>query len=117
MFEKKEFTSHSNISLTWKIECDDLTNEDIETLAYLVSRYLIFSDVIGVPTGGLRFAKALERYKKSVGPVLIVDDVLTTGRSMEDVRATIKPWSVGIVIFARGQAPDWITPIFQYRLE
>jgi hypothetical protein len=50
-----------------------------------------------------------------VWPHLIVDDVLTTGASMEAARAKLWPGSLplGVVIFARGPCPDWVWPIFR----
>jgi hypothetical protein len=62
----------------------------------------------------VRFAKALEKYIDPDGDIrLIVDDVLTTGTSMEEARKQLG-WddATGIVIFARGRCPDWILPIF-----
>lgn len=49
---------------------------------------------------------------------LIVDDVLTTGGSMEIARhnyLVANPGSdvLGAVVFARGPCPDWITPLFR----
>jgi len=51
----------------------------------------------------------------STANLLIVDDVLTTGSSMEEVRKEMGTYyqSEGFVLFARGECPDWITPLFQ----
>ena len=96
--------------LSWKIECDDLTQMDWACLAEVISRRFLFSEVVGVPRGGLALAKALQPYCTS-GPRLIVDDVLTTGQSMEGVRRYQD--DVGVVVFARGPCPDWVYPIFR----
>lgn len=113
LFVKKEFKMHSGGTAEYKIECDALTDEDLETLAFIISRKGAFSDVYGVPRGGVRLQKALEKYKQKDGVKLIVDDVLTTGASMEEAKQK-KGWSdaVGIVIFARGSCPDWVKPLF-----
>jgi hypothetical protein len=71
-----------------------------------------------VPPGGLRLAETLRPFAFD-GPHLIVDDVLTTGRSMErhldelkKARADPGPRYVGAVIFASGQCPFWVDALF-----
>lgn len=124
LFSPEAFRSHSGIDLSWKIDCDALTDADLAALAKLVADRIPFDHVIGVPCGGLRFAAALEKYadlRRTANRFLIVDDVLTTGHSMEVVKARI--WSiedlragvsapVGVVIFARAVCPHWVRPIF-----
>lgn len=117
LFVAGEFTAHSGNLLPYKIECDALTDEDLATLAAEVARRLRFSSVYGVPRGGRRFADALALHRSPDGPLLIADDVLTTGASMEEVRSQIilagtAAQPLGIVIFARGPCPDWVTPLF-----
>lgn len=113
LFENKGFVSHSGISLPFKINCDALLDEDIETLADIISKKFKFSKVYGVPRGGIRLANALEKYLSPEGPILIVDDVLTTGKSMEIFKEEIGGnGAIGVVIFARGECPKWIKPIF-----
>lgn len=114
MFNHGTFISHSGKQLSFKIECDDLTDNDLETLAKLVSKRLQFGRIKSVPTGGDRFAAALQKYCTK-GPTLIVDDVFTTGRSMEKARES--PYDLGVVIFARSKCPCWITPIFTLNYE
>lgn len=112
LFQKDRFRSHSGQNLSWKIECDALTDADIRCLALQTVKMIGGTyAVIGVPSGGLRFAKALKKLMHMSVDLLIVDDVLTTGASMEEQRADRK--AKGIVIFARGPCPDWVTPIFQ----
>ena len=114
LFVNKTFTMHSGDIGHWKIECDALTDGDLDTLAYIISRRLKFNKVIGIPRGGIRIAKALEKYESDKGFCLIVDDVLTTGSSMEEVKKQHSDKDViGVVIFARGKCPDWIIPLFQ----
>ena len=36
IFKKGVFTSHSGVDLLWKIDCDDLTDQDLDTLAYSI---------------------------------------------------------------------------------
>ena len=50
--------------------------------------------------------------------ILIVDDVLTTGKSMIERRQQLidhkikKELIKGVVLFSRGKCPKWVTPIF-----
>lgn len=126
LFQLGDFKLHSGSKSRWKIDCDALTDEDIEALALMITEIVHpFGSVEGVPTGGLRLAKALEKYIPSTNRQnvhLIVDDVLTTGRSIEEVAESHKglgpagrPAILGAVIFARGKCPQWVTPLFQMK--
>ena len=99
LFQKGDFTSHAGLPLAWKIECDALTDDDWETLAFLISQRCTFGTVYGIPRGGVKLAKSLEKYCDPVIKTrLVVDDVYTTGKSMNDV---MKPGDIGYVVFAR----------------
>ena len=120
LFEKVIFTSHSGKKLLFKIDCDALTNEDIECIAEFIASKTEFGVVDGIPRGGIRLANALEKYAVIDAPFnyLIVDDVFTTGTSMEAHKAKLSPLInpndvVGWVIFARGKLPLWINAMFQ----
>lgn len=120
LFQKYAFTSHAGRPLEYKIECDALTDDDWATLAFMTYKKFRFSSVFGIPRGGLKFAKALHEYTSDgTGNVLIVDDVLTTGGSMEKARIWYKSTKdpdaeiIGVVAFARNKPADWIHPIFQ----
>jgi predicted phosphoribosyltransferase len=80
----------------------------------MISDMYSFGAVLGIPTGGLRLAYALKQYAiPSSDNILIVDDVLTTGNSMARAASPFQPeYVIGVVIFARGECPDWITPMF-----
>jgi orotate phosphoribosyltransferase len=122
LFQQKCFKMHSGGIAQYKIECNALTDEDLNTLAWIVAqktRQLTWHNgsgiksVYGIPYGGVRLADALEKYIDPKGSLdLIVDDVLTTGKSMELAKEQGKG-SVGVVIFARGPCPSWVKPIFQ----
>ena len=115
MFNNNNFISHAGRPLLWKIECDDLTDCDLECLAVLVVKNISFKNVIGIPRGGLRFAKILTKYKQINGEYdyLIVDDVLTTGTSMKETKENVNGSYIGVVIFSRIiNFPQWILPIF-----
>jgi hypothetical protein len=124
LFQLQKTILNSGKESDFKIECDALTDEDIECCAYLISKKVKFWQVLGVPRGGLRLAKALEKYiDASARLTLVVDDVLTTGNSINDcVASHWDEWPVnrreskGFVIFARCKCPDWITPLFQMTL-
>ena len=113
LFIKKSFTAHAGSNLPFKIEVDSLTDEDISTLAFIIGSKLQFSAVYGIPRGGTRLAATLKKYCNETGPTLIVDDVLTTGTSMEEARNEIGKNSIGVVIFSRGMCPSWISTVFQ----
>lgn len=114
LFLGGEFVFHSGERSSWKIECDALSDVEIELLAGMISiRVGSFGLVEGVPRGGLRIAAALQRYADPMNPrapLLIVDDVCTTGASLEQQRAGRE--AVGYVVFARGPVPSWCAALF-----
>lgn len=116
LFQTGVVKLHAGGYSNFKIDCDALTDEDIDSIALqLILRLPMFAEVEGVPQGGLRLAEAMKKYSTPfqpirVQPLLIVDDVFTTGTSMEEHRAERK--AIGAVIFARADTPDWITPLF-----
>ncbi len=110
LFQLGEFTSAAGISLPWKIECDALSPEEWDCIAFALSQKLPpFRYLFGVPTGGYPLAKAMSKYiNMSVERFLIVDDVWTTGKSLYKFRNEIcwtEDW-IGAVAFARGPYPD-----------
>lgn len=115
LFRLGNFKLASGSTTAWKIDCDALTDDDWEALAFIAHcRLPDFSTVSGVPNGGLRFAEKLQRYcKPNSGRHLIADDVLTTGSSMEWNAVICSMPVIGVVVFARGPCPDWVTPLFQ----
>lgn len=119
LFQTGKFSLHSGLSADFKIECDALSDTDIQTLAHIGSHMVMpFYDVIGVPRGGLRLAEAMKQYRSLEGKtILIVDDVMTTGSSMNEQRAKINNYDIvtqGLVIFSRGwvASSGWVTAIF-----
>jgi hypothetical protein len=131
LFKRGDFTLHGGGRSAWKIDCDELTDGDIECLAYMIRQIAgQYIGVEGIPRGGLRLAEALAPYatqhdvEDGPRPVhLLVDDVLTTGGSMRRCRAGREAaWRAagdrgmfifGVVIFARGPCPYWVCPLFQ----
>lgn len=101
LFKIGTYKLHSGQTSSWIIDCSALTDDDWDWAAKYVSNYIKFKSVEGVPNGGLKFAKALEPYlsKDGLGVLLIVDDVLTTGASMEAQRAGRR--AQGFVLFDR----------------
>jgi len=87
-----------------------------------------FQAVLGMPMGGILFADALRLHvhvpvegQPLTGDLvmLLVDDVLTTGRSLEQMRERIGSLYPGytmrgVVAFARGPCPDWVTPLWRF---
>ena len=113
LFIKEDFISHAGLPLTWKVECDALDENDYEALAKIVSEKMTFRDVKGIPRGGIPFEKALKPYcsNNDNDPLLICDDVYTTGTSIREV---YEDGALGIVVFARNEIQDdWVKAIWQ----
>lgn len=114
LFKYGWFASHSGFQLPWKIDCEDgFDDGDWEALASIIAAKIPFRSVYGIPKGGVKLAEQLDKYCEPGFPVLIVDDVLTTGRSFVEARAKLgNPEDcIGVVVFARGVCPNWIFPI------
>lgn len=118
LFRLGEFTLSSGRLSRFKIDCDVLADADLEALALMLSGVVdAFAFAIGVPTGGERLAQALNRKHRMGGSttLLLVDDVLTTGESLNKMKhlfdSSVKV--KGAVLFARGKCPDWVTPLFR----
>ena len=112
IFQWGQFIAHSGDTLPWKFEADSFTDADIACLAQIAASILPpFAQVEGIASGGLRLAKAMCDYiSPDAEATLIVDDVLTTGASMERQRGSRRN-VIGLVICARGSWPDWVIPI------
>ncbi len=115
LFQKGRIQLSEGSIADFKIECDALTDEDIECIAWMISEQLEFKIVMGIPTGGIRLEKALRKYAtKESKTVLLCDDVLTTGNSMEKMKAKfVHKDIIGVVIFARRKCPEWVSPLFK----
>lgn len=110
LFQLGQFTLASGQESAFKIECDSLLDDDLAAIAELLSaRVPPFGSVEGVPRGGLRLAELMGFYV-TTGPLLVVDDVWTTGVSM--LNHLYPRYGIGAVIFAREQPPQWVTPLF-----
>ena len=116
LFQTGDFTLASGQKSTWKLECDALSPDDWAGLAAIAVQHLPpFGAVVGVPRGGIPLANAMEKYA-TTGPLLVVDDVWTTGGSMKRfLRAgNIAADSViGLVAFAPNPPEPWVTALFQ----
>lgn len=122
LFENKEFTSHSGLPLTWKVECDSLNIYDWDWAARRITNMCDVAQVVGIPTGGEFFADAIRQYLDPSGDTfLICDDVWTTGNSMysaadknivtaDKLGLTL----LGVVLFTRSPVPYWVTALWQY---
>ncbi len=120
LFQKINFTSHSGLDLTWKIEMDALSHGDWECIAQMIFELSPpFREAIGIPRGGVKLGKLLNLHGtgKKEDPICIVDDVLTTGGSMDEFK-TKRQWRnptnyIGWVVFSRSQTPHWVNALFQ----
>ena len=88
LFQKINFISHAGLPLTWKIECDAISPDEWVALAHIIRQFESknWQYAIGIPRGGVALGKALDKYSTGniEDPILIVDDVYTTGKSFED---------------------------------
>ena len=118
LFQEYDYVGHAGGKLTWKIECDAISDAEWEVLANLVLHYekRPFRVAIGIPTGATKLGNILNKH--STGdrrhPVLVVDDVYTTGTSFREFKEQnykdehIIQW----VIFARKPTTPDINAIF-----
>ena len=122
LFQKIEFTSHAGLDLKWKIEMDALSHGEWECITQMIMELSPpFREAIGIPRGGSVLGKLLNQHGtgKEEDPICIVDDVLTTGMSMDtyreemDIERWQKSCALGWVVFARIKTPKWITALFQ----
>lgn len=123
LFQKEDFVSHAGLDLTWKIEMDALSFEEWKCIAHMIMEHepRPFCSTIGVPRGGMILSKILNQYSTQnfSDPYLIVDDVLTTGGSMDEFTDSYfrnrdtKNGHFGWVVFARTKPQDWIKALFQ----
>ena len=120
LFQSIDFTSHSGLDLTWKIEMNALSDPEWFTISKMILELSPpFKEAIGIPTGGTKLGSLLNAHGtgKRKDPICIVDDVLTTGNSMKEFM-TKRSWRnptkyIGWVVFARGKCPNWVTALFQ----
>ena len=120
LFQSVDFKSHAGLDLSWKIEMDALEDEEWVTISQMILELSEpFREAIGIPRGGTRLGKLLNQHGtgEKDNPILIVDDVLTTGGSMEEFkrkRTFRNPTQyIGWVVFARGYPPEWCKALFQ----
>ena len=120
LFQSVDFISHSGLELKWKIECDALSDPEWFTISQMIMEISVpFKEAIGIPKGGTKLGSLLNQYGtgKRKDPILLVDDVLTTGESMKQFK-TKRSWRypsdyIGWVVFARTKTPKWVTALFQ----
>ena len=121
LFQSIDFKSHSGLDLSWKIEMDALSDPEWFTIKKMIMELTPpFKEAVGIPTGGSKLGDLLNEHGtgKEEDPICIVDDVLTTGESMEyfltQYQRNRRPFTaIGWVVFARGQCPGWVTSLFQ----
>ena len=118
LFQDGDFISHAGLPLAWKIECDAITADEWRCLAKMIMDYQTepFSRAEGIPRGGLPLGEALNQYASGnpEDPVLIADDVYTTGTSFREYVAEhyadqpVIQWCV----FARKPTKDGVQALF-----
>lgn len=110
-----KFIAASGQELDYKIMCDDFTQEDWDCLAQIVLQKMGDMPIkfaVGVPSGGLPFAKAIMRavcegpiHFGHEGKIIVCEDVWTTGGSVSRFMNSVNLKAEHCVIwtvFARG---------------
>ena len=119
LFTEQDFIGHSGDELHWKIECDALFPNEWKCIARMIFEIekRPFQAAIGIPRGGVELGRWLNEYstQNAEHPYLIIDDVLTTGGSMNEFREKNfkEKESFGWVVFARKQPQPWVNALFQ----
>ena len=123
LFKSGDFKSHSGLDLSWKIEMDVLSDPEWFTIKKMIMEHAPpFREAVGIPEGGVKLGSLLNEHATGdeKDPVCIVDDVLTTGESMEYFlsqyqrnRRLMPFMAIGWVVFARGPCPHWVSALFQ----
>mgnify|MGYP001164987246 FL=1 len=119
LFQKVDFISHAGIPMSWKIECDAISNDEWAALAKMIMEYQTepFRAAIGIPRGGSPLGFALNAYctDDPNHKFLICDDVYTTGTSFREfleqeghAREDVYCWTV----FARKPTTDGVRALF-----
>ena len=126
LFKTIDFKSHSGLQLNWKIECDVLSDSEWITISKMIMELTPpFKEALGIQRGGIKLATLLNEYAtgNEKDPICIVDDVLTTGKSMEEFLSSysrnrdIPFMAIGWVVFARVRTPEWVTALFQMPID
>jgi len=114
LFNTGSFKLHSGEISCFKIDCDYLSFYDLCALAVEIKRRTEpYGFVEGVPKGGIILADILHSGAtgRDEDGLLIIDDVYTTGASMETLRRH-RP-ARGYVLFARRPITQpWIKSLF-----
>ena len=86
IFQTGSFETPQGV-VPWRIDCEQLSLDDWEALALMLSEMINpFGTVEAASPSGQPFADSLSKHT-STGPLLIVNDVMFTGRTMETARA------------------------------
>ena len=118
LFQRVDFTSHAGLDLSWKIEMDALSENEWKCIAHMIMELSQpFQAAIGIPRGGLKLSGYLHEYstQNPADPYLIVDDVMTTGGSIEEYKKEhfSDKYVIGCVFFARSHVPIWCDALFR----
>ncbi len=119
LFIEKNFPDQNGIPPYSNIECDALDSDDWAWAAARTAERFSFRDVYGVPKGGTIFETHLRPHIRPDGDFfLIVNDVLTTGNSMDEAKHATRTRHpelprIGVVLFARIRSPVWIAALWQ----
>ena len=133
-YRADKFHLHSGGESHFLLDCECLQYNDLRNIAKIILHKYYPKRVVSIPKGGDRLADVLESLLRSSRPepgsevidVLIVDDVLTTGASMQEAWMKLAvdgirlkdmdppaPTIKGAVIFQRGPDMNGVFAVFK----
>jgi len=118
LFEAGEFISHAKLKLNWKIECDAIRPKEWHVLAQIIKEFepQPWRKAVGIPRGGISLGNALDKYSTNNpnDPILIADDVYTTGTSFKEFIKEFYPDVATIqwCVFARKPTEGRVKALF-----
>ena len=113
LFQTGNFVSHAGLNLTWKIEMDAISDAEWECLAKMILEieHRPFRAATGIPRGGVALGVALNQHAtgNDNDPLLIVDDVWTTGTSFREIveHPDMKEWIGVHSLYDPWQSANW----------
>ena len=123
LFQKIDFISHAGLPMKWKIECDALTENDWECLTQMIIELepQKWRAAVGIPRGGIPLGMALNKFGTGNPdhPILIADDVYTTGTSFKDYKQQhyANEYTLEWCVFARKPTEKRVKALFTMPLQ
>lgn len=112
LFKLGNFILSSGERTDWVIDCNALSDGDIKAMVSIAIGILPpFGSVVATTHGDMRFVQELSHHSQDGGRLLIAQDVITNGNSMEEARDGRD--AIGICMFARQKPPSWVKAVWR----